>query len=97
MGKRQKLVQATAVIVGELGRPPRVSWCQTTKQHIARADIGELPVVAHGDCADFLNGCKPNVMLKAEARISLEQWQTGEGKDREQITLIAEKIEHHNG
>ena len=96
MGERKEPVRATATIIGALDKPAALDWCQAQRQSIARANIGGIPVTAHGEWATFLNGCKPNTRLRVEADLSMHQWKTGEGKPRDQLTLVATRIEEAN-
>ena len=92
MGKCQESTGATAIVEGRLERTPKTSWCHAKRINISELKLAGIPITAYGTLAEQLSRIPPKTMLRITANLTMNRWQTGEGKPREHLQLIAKEI-----
>jgi single-stranded DNA-binding protein len=91
--------QATARLIGKLTEQPAATYIAHAKSYVARSAIQtarcEIPIVATGELAERLSEYRAGAVLDVTGQIVLHRWKTGDGKDREQFEIEAEKVSLH--
>lgn len=91
--------KATVNLVGKLKQQPTPTYITYAKSYVARSAIVtsrcEVPIVATGDLAERLSEYREGSVLDVTGQIVLHQWQTGDGKPREQFEIEVEHMGLH--